>query len=128
MDVAIKVSCMGVCAALLALLLKKTNAELALCLGIVGGAAVLLVTQQLVDAIAEAVREARELTGLSSAMFSPVLKCVAVGIICSLASEACRDAGNAQLASTVDLAGAVAALFCALPLISSLLGTVEVLL
>ena len=45
-----------------------------------------------------------------------------------MAGEACRDAGSSQLASAVDLAGAVAALFCALPLVTSLLETVEGLL
>ena len=40
-------------------------------------------------------------------------------------SEACKDAGSGQLASAVELAGAAAALVCALPLISALLDTVE---
>ena len=44
------------------------------------------------------------------------------------ASDACKDSGSAQLASAVDMAGAVAALFCALPLFSSFLNTVEGLL
>ena len=42
--------------------------------------------------------------------------------------EACRDSGSAQLASAVETAGAVAALFCALPLMTALLDTVEGLL
>lgn len=68
------------------------------------------------------------MSGLSSAVFSPVLKCVAVGIICSLAGEACRDSGSSLLANAVDIAGAVCALFCALPLMTALLDTVEALL
>ena len=128
MDIALKVSCIGICAALLALLLKRSNAELALCLGLTGAAVILYLAFGLVEAIADTARDARRLTGLSAAVFSPVLKCVAVGIICSLASEACRDAGSSQLASAVDLAGAVAALFCALPLLTSLMDTVEGLL
>lgn len=128
MEIAIKVSCAGICAALLALLLKKSNAELSVCLGLAGAAVILALAFGLVDAIAEAARTARRMTGLSGAVFSPVLRCVAVGIVCSLASDACRDAGSSQLASAVDLAGAVAALFCALPLLTALLDTVEGLL
>ena len=53
------------------------------------------------------------------------MKCVGIGLICGLGSEACKDAGSGQLASAVELAGAAAALVCALPLISALLDTVE---
>ena len=68
---------------------------------------------------------ARELSGLSPALFTPVVKCVGIGIVCALGSEACKDAGSGQLASAVELAGAAAALVCALPLVSALLDTVE---
>lgn len=128
MDVAVKVAAMGLCSALMALLLRKSNPELALCLGLAGGAVVLLCAFELMSELTDTLRAARELTGLPEKVFSPLLKCVAVGIICSLAGEACRDAGSSQLASAVDLAGAVAALFCALPLVTSLLETVEGLL
>ena len=67
----------------------------------------------LVSQIADAAREARELSGLTSGVFAPVLKCVVVGIVCSIASDACKDPGSAQLASAGEMAGAEAALFCA---------------
>lgn len=119
---------MGLCAALLAALIRKSNPETALCLALAGGAVILYFAFSLVSQIADAAREARELSGLTSGVFAPVLKCVVVGIVCSIASDACKDSGSAQLASAVDMAGAVAALFCALPLFSSFLNTVEGLL
>lgn len=128
MDIALKISCVGLCAALLAALIRKSNPELALCLVLAGCAAILFFALELISEIADAVRRARDMTGLSSSVFSPVLKCVAVGLISSLASEACKDAGSSQLSSAVDIAGAVAALFCALPLFSAFLDTVEGLL
>ena len=106
MDVAIRVSAAAVCAALLSLLLKRSNAELSLCLGLAAAAVLLGFAFTLAEGIAEAARRSRELSGLSGAVFAPVLKCVAVGIICSLASGACRDAGSSVLADAVDLAGA----------------------
>ena len=41
MELAAKAAALGVCAALMALLLKKSNAELALCLGLAAGALLL---------------------------------------------------------------------------------------
>ena len=125
MDIAVRVSALALSAALLALLLRKSNSELALCLTLAAAAAALLFALRLAGAIAEAACRARELSGLSTAVFSPLLKCVAVGIICSLAADGCRDAGSALLANAVELAGALAALYCALPLLSALLDTVE---
>mgnify|MGYP003227178664 CR=1 FL=1 len=118
MELAAKAAALGVCAALMALLLKKSNAELALCLGLGAAAAILLAALGLAEDILDAAERAREL-------FSPVVKCVGIGLICGLGSEACKDAGSGQLASAVELAGAAAALVCALPLISALLDTVE---
>ena len=115
MELAAKAAAVGVCAALMALLLKKSNAELALCLGLAAGAAILAAT----------LSRAGELSGLSPGLFTPVVKCVGIGIVCALGSEACKDAGSGQLASAVELAGAAAALVCALPLVSALLDTVE---
>lgn len=128
MDTAVKISALGLCAAMLAVLLRKSNPELALCLGLAGGGVVLLCAFELARSLADTLERAGNMTGLTPAVFSPVLKCVAVGIICSMASEACRDSGSSQLASAVDTAGAVAALFCAMPLLTSLLDTVEGLL
>ncbi len=125
MELAAKAVAAGVCAALMALLLKKSNAELAVCLGLAAAAVILASVLGLASDISDAAERARELTGLSPALFSPVVKCVGIGVVCSIGSEACRDAGSGQLASAVELAGAAAALVCALPLISTLLDTVE---
>lgn len=128
MDTAIRISALCITAALLAALLRRSNSELALCLALVGGAVALYLAFDIAGAIIDAARRAREMSGLPATVFSPVVKCVAVGVISSVSASACRDAGSSELANTVELGGAVAALFCALPLIDSLLDTVEGLL
>ena len=67
MELAAKAAAVGVCAALMALLLKKSNAELALCLGLAAGAAILAATLSLAEDILGAAERARELSGLSPA-------------------------------------------------------------
>ena len=49
MDVALKVSCLGLCAALLAALIRKSNPETALCLALAGGAVILYFAFSLVS-------------------------------------------------------------------------------
>ena len=96
MELAAKAAAAGVCAALMVLLLRKSNAELALCLGLAAGAAILIATLGLAEDIIGAAERAQELSGLSPALFTPVVKCVGIGIICALGSEACKDAGSGR--------------------------------
>ena len=128
MELAVRLAAGGVCAALLAQLLRRHNAEIALCLAIVGCAAVLAAALGLMDGVGEALARARELSGLSGALLAPVMKCAAIGVVCRLAADECRDAGSGALGSAVELAGAVAALWTALPLLTALLDTVESIL
>ena len=125
MELAAKAAAVGVCAALMALLLKKSNAELALCLGLAAGAAILAATLLLAEDILGAAERARELSGLSPALFTPVVKCVGIGIVCALGSEACKDAGSGQLASAVPGETGWAQLRFAQPLAAALLDTVQ---
>jgi len=57
--------------------------------------------------------------GLSPTLLAPVLKTVGIGILTRLASDICKDAGQSAIASTVELAGTVAALYIALPLMQT---------
>lgn len=54
-----------------------------------------------------------------------MVKACAIGLITKMASELCRDAGDASMAGRAELAGKSALLLCALPLIKSLFSEVE---
>lgn len=125
METAIKAAVAGVCAALMAVLVRKNNPELALCLTIAACAAVITAALQLAGGLTDVLDKAKDLSGLSTAVMRPVLKCVGIGIIARLGSDVCRDAGSAGLASSVELAAAMAAIFVALPLFTTLLSMVE---
>lgn len=125
MDLTFKVVAAGVCASLLALVVMRHNAELALCLTLAGCAAVLAAALGLAGGLRDALERAREMSGLSGALFSPVVKCAAIGVVCRIGSDECRDAGSSALGSALEFAGALAALWTALPLLSALLDTIE---
>ena len=128
MDLTVRLAAGGICAALLAQLVRRHNAEIALCLTIAGCAALLAAALGLAGGVGEVLARARELSGLGSALPAPVMKCAAIGIVCRIGADACRDAGSATLGSALELAGAIAALWTALPLLSALLDTVDALL
>ncbi len=121
MDIVIKGAAVGIIAALCVLLIKKSNQEIGLALAIAASAVICLVAAELLGSIFDVIRYAISCTGLSSAVFMPIIKCVGIAAIVNISSGLCKDAGQAGIASAVDLLGAAAAVFTALPLIKSLL-------
>ena len=124
----VKVAVLAVLGTLSALLIKRGSGEmtvvlaLAVCVCALSGAAALL------EPILDVMRRAREMSGLSTAFFAPLLKCVGIGFTARFASELCRDGGQGAMASAVELMGAVGAVYAALPLFSSLMDMLESLL
>ena len=59
---------------------------------------------------------------------SVVLKATGVAILCRLASDVCRDAGESALASAVEVCGSVTVLCIALPLIKAVMQMINSLI
>ena len=117
----IKAAVIGIVGTVLTLLIKRSNPEFStvMSLGICG--VILWLGLSLYSSVAE-VLELTELgTGFSSAYTAPVLKCVGIGITARMGSELCKDSGQSAVASSVEICGAVCALYVSLPLIKTLL-------
>lgn len=121
----IKVAVLAVFGTVAALMIKRSNAEMAAVLSIAVCAVALYAVFSLVDPILELMGRAKEFAGLSGAVLSPVLKCVGIGLTSRIAADLCRDGGQGAVASTVELMGAVGGLYAALPLVSTLLDMLE---
>ena len=124
----LKVAVLAVLGALCALLLKKSNGEMTVLLSLAVCVVAVTAALSLLKPLLETLVQARSLTGLSSAFFSPLLKCVGLGLTARVAADLCRDAGQGAMASAVELTAAVGALYTALPLFTTLLDTLEELL
>lgn len=121
MELITKVAIIGIVGALIALLLKKSNPEMALLLALSIGMIVVSMMAGLISGIMRIVDMIESQAGLSHAAVLPVIKCVGIGIVTKFASQLCKDAGEGSVASAVEMAGAASALYIALPLIETLL-------
>lgn len=121
MDVAIKAAALGAAAAIAALLIKKSNPEIAFLLAVAVIACMTTAVLKLAIALKEVIDAAQTMSGLSSAVFVPVIKCVGVGITGKICADLCRDASQSAIASTVEFVASVAALYVSLPLITTLM-------
>lgn len=116
METMVRIAAVGLTAAVLGAVLKKSAPELALLLVVAAGVWILTLTLDGLGAVAALMEELAGVSGLSEELLEPVAKTVALSILTKLTAEICRSAGESGLASFVELAGTVAALVVALPL------------
>ena len=128
MDVLLKASAVEVIGAVLGLVLKKNTPEISLLLAMAVSCAVLGLAVSLLGDVLDFIESLTDLTEMSSASISAVMKAVGIGIITRLASDVCKDSGQSAAASSVELAGTVSALFAALPLMKTVLEMIRSLL
>ena len=118
----IRFAAAAVLAAIVCLLLRRSNPELQLPLSLLVCGFILWGAAVLVQPAAQLLQTAASLSGLSAAYYLPVVKCVAIGILAKGAGDLCRDGGQSALAGAVELGGAAAALYVSLQLLTTLLG------
>ena len=121
----LKLASAAILACGLCLLLKKTNPELGLGLSLAvccGGFALAL---GMAAPLLELLEGAKRLSGLSDALFYPVVKSVGIALCAKLGCDVCKDSGQTAIAGSMETLGAVCALYAALPLFETLLDMLE---
>ena len=128
MEILMKISAAALLASCVCLVLKKNSPEIGFMLTAlvcVGGFALV---SEILNPIKELIKTAGKLGGISLTMLNPLLKCLGIGIWAKMAGDICKDAGQGAMAGSIELGGAVCAVYCALPLIDSLMDMLEELL
>ena len=115
MDTAVRITAVCLVGALLAALLKKTSPDTALLLALAVCVAVLTALCRGLEDVLSLLRQLLE-GGLSTELFVPLLKTVAIALVSRTGGALCRDAGEGAMAGLVEMAGAFAAILVALPL------------
>lgn len=128
MEIVFKAAAAALVSCVCVLLIKGSNAGGAYALGVCCAVLICIAAVSLLSEITEFVNELILQSGLSSAVFMPVIKCMGIGITVSIVSGLCKDAGQNASANAVEYLGAAAAVFTALPLISMMLSSLEELL
>ena len=116
MEMMVRVAAVGITAAVLGAVLRKSVPELALLLALAAGLWILSAAADGLAQVAGLMEELAGMAGLSREVLSPLFKVVALSILTRLASEICKSAGEGGVAAFIETAGTVAALTAALPL------------
>ena len=124
MEYVVKSAVAAVAAAILSLVIKKNNPELALLLGLTAALLAVYYAIRSLNPLVDLVRDLSGKTNLAPELYIPVSKCLGIGVMTQIGANLCRDAGQAAAATGVELCGTAAAMLCTMPLISSILNVI----
>lgn len=121
MELIVKAAALALTAALIGIVLRRTNPELSLLLSICTVVLIMGAALGFAKSFTELAQTVQRIFGVSETLIKPVLKCVAVAIITKMTSDLCKDSSQAAAASAVELVGTVCALCIIMPLLMSML-------
>ena len=127
MNVFIKILLLAAAAVLCTAVVKEKVPALGLLLPIAAIVCAIVLLAPTAGALLKSVGRLYELSGLDSAMFSPLLKVICIGACAKIAAEVCRDAGEKGVAAKVELAAVVCGMLCAVPLVEQALHMIAAL-
>jgi stage III sporulation protein AD len=112
---------LAVVVALLTVVVRQYKAEYGMAVGIAGGILLLLLVVAQMSGLFDALSEMIGRAGIQQEWLALLLKALGICYVTQFAADCCRDAGESALASKAELAGRVAVVVLALPMLTQLL-------
>ena len=125
MEVMAKAAAIALLGAACSLLIKSKNPEYSFALSALCAVCICCASVGIISALADFAADVIDSSGISPAVFVPVIKCVGIAVLTKLVCSLCKDAGQNAASSAVEYLGSAAAVFTALPLLQTLLKTLE---
>lgn len=110
------------------IILSKQGKEYALLLSLGACCLVLMMMFRFLEPVLDLLKQLQTLGNLQPEWLSVMLKAVGIGLVVEMGALICSDAGNAALAKTLQILGAVAVLWLSIPLMNSLISLLEQIL
>lgn len=124
----VKVAAISIAGAVLAILLRKDNPTGSFLVTLGSLVVIIVFVSRVATPVVAFMSELTDASGISPALFAPLLKALGIAILTRIAAETCREAGQPAIASYTEIAGSFAALYATLPLMSAVLAMAKSLL
>ena len=118
------VSVVAVITSLLALTLAKTNPHTSLIISLCGGCIILIFVFGYISPVISLFNSMSALGDINSEYIKIALKAAGLGIVVSVCSAICVDAGQTAVATKLEIAGRIAILATATPVINGFLNAI----
>ena len=118
----LKIAAVAICAALMALTLRRMRPEMSIVLTLAAGILVMLLALPTIAQLIGGLTGLAQSGGISNRYLLQLMKVAGISLLMDFAAQTCRDAGEDGLAMKTELAGRVMLLSLALPFMQALLG------
>lgn len=118
----------GLATAITALIVKQVKPEIAVVVGLCGGIIMVLMIVDSATNIISVFNSLVSKSGVSSGIFSAVLKIIGLGYITEFSASLCNDAGATSIGNKILLGGKILILISALPIETNLIDIIAELL
>lgn len=123
-----QIGALAVVAVVLIVIIRQERPELAMQLSMVAGLIIIVFVLWKLAGVIKVLERLALRAELNMVFLSALLKIIGIAYIAEFGTQVCRDAGENALAFKVELAGKVMILVLAVPIISTIVNTVERLL
>ncbi len=120
----LSLSAIAVISSLLSILLKKERADFSVLISIAAGACLIIYILPSLYQTIKIISDVSERSGINSQYISIIIKSCVISTITTVCAATCRDCGQSSLAMGLELAGRIAIILSALPVINSLLSLI----
>ena len=117
----VSLAALAVVIALLAVVVRQYKSEYGMAVGGAGGILLLLLVIAQMSGLFDSLSDMIDRVGIRQEWLTLLLKALGICYLTQFASDCCRDAGETALASKAELAGRVAVVLLALPMLAQLL-------
>ncbi|RYM06023.1 stage III sporulation protein AD [Sporolactobacillus sp. THM7-7] len=127
MDI-LQIAGLGLAATFLVLVLKENNPVFALLVTLVSGVVIFLMLVDQIRLVLDMLRKMAESAHVNGVYVATILKIIGIAYISEFGAQMARDAGQGSLAGKIELAGKIAILVMAIPILTAIVETVMHLL
>lgn len=125
MELIFKATVLCVAAVVFGLVLKKSNPEIALLIGLAATLVCVWLGVELMHSLLTQFQAWQQQSLVNWAYFVPLLKCVAISFVTQLGMGLCKDSGYSATATALELCGNLASAWCMIPLLIDLFALLE---
>ena len=123
-----QIAAIGLAGTLLSLAVRSYRPEFSVYISIASGIILFMTVIAQFSDILSVVSDVFSRSGYANSYFPVLLKILAIAYLTDLISQVCRDAGENGIASKTEMAGKIFILYVSLPVFTSILSMIEILL
>lgn len=123
-----QIAAIGLAGTLLSLAVRSYRPEFSVYISIACGIILFMTVIAQFSDILSVVSDVFSCSGYANSYFPVLLKILAIAYLTDLISQVCRDAGENGIASKTEMAGKIFILYASLPVFTSILSMIDILL